>query len=559
MTSSPSEYERLEREQERSQKIRDWSAKWERLQPLAGLNEELGGRLRRFCEAKRIRAEALMALDARIAPGKNGAVSLAFAGRGPTGAVTAIKYRPLDAGSHETRAEQPSVWLCPIVAGARDALEWFVAEGETDAARLLDLAPEGAAVLCLPAGARTFKRAWADQIPRGATVYLAHDGDEEGDAGAAKAAALLGGTTVRLRPPAKDWCEWEGEREAFVELVRAAKSNSTRAYEFVRLVDFLEHKFPKPEPLLGRPGQVFLAIGSFLLVFGSDGSGKSTWTVDGIAHLAAGEDWLGLEVPRTVRFCVIENEGPPGLFQQKLAEKLASWQGPPWQRNVFPYKGPWGEFSFADGDARAALREFCEQHAIDVVVANPTLGLGVAGSGRPDETQQFVDWLVECGLKTTRAFWLLHHENKAGQISGDWGRHPDTKVLLQADGDQPRTKLTWSKTRWAVTGTEEQPKACLLEWVVETKGYEVRELSAGVSDDELATRIDAFLAEHPRASTKAVREGVKGADARIRELLKSGRYNVGAGPHGANLYSLSSDVGLDVGAQVIELPGIPHE
>jgi hypothetical protein len=50
--------------------------------------------------------------------------------------VTAIKYRPLDGSSHETKAEEPSAWLNPIVIGKRDALDWFIAEGETDAARL---------------------------------------------------------------------------------------------------------------------------------------------------------------------------------------------------------------------------------------------------------------------------------------------------------------------------------------------------------------------------------------------------------------------------------------
>ena len=181
-------------------------------------------------------------------------------------------------------------------------------------------------------------------------------------------------------------------------------------------------------------------------------------------------------MPRPVRICVIENEGPPDLFQQKLAAKIATWDGPDFAHNVFVFTGPWGEFSFADPEAREALVAFCEEHDIDLVTANPTLGLGVAASGRPDETQQFVDWLTECGLKSERAFWLLHHENKAGQISGDWGRHPDTKVQLEQDGNRPRTKLTWAKTRWATLPSETVARACLLEWIIETQGYSVTDL-----------------------------------------------------------------------------------
>jgi hypothetical protein len=183
--------------------------------------------------------------------------------------------------------------------------------------------------------------------------------------------------------------------------------------------------YPIAELLLGEPGVAVLTVGSLLMVYGADGSGKSTWTIDGIVHLAAGAAWLGIPVPRPVRICIVENEGPPSLFQQKLAAKITSWDGADPTVNLYVFAAPWGEFSFAGAAARDALNEFCDEHSIDLVTANPTLGLGVAVSGRPDETQQFVDWLVECGLKSNRAFWLLHHETKlarsraTGAANGD--------------------------------------------------------------------------------------------------------------------------------------------
>ena len=168
------------------------------------------------------------------------------------------------------------------------------------------------------------------------------------------------------------------------------------------------------------------------------------------------------------------------------------------------------------------------------MAANPTLGLGVSASGRPDETQQFVDWLVECGLKTTRAFWLLHHENKAGQICGDWGRHPDTKVSLQRDGNQQRTKLDWAKTRWATL--EHTTESLLLEWVIETQGYAVTELdTVGASDAELDERISDYLTEHPAASTRDVHANVKGTNSRITARLNA-NFDCGSGPRGAKLW-----------------------
>jgi hypothetical protein len=149
------------------------------------------------------------------------------------------------------------------VVGDRGALDWFLAEGETDACRLFDLVGDVAAVMLLPAGARTFKPDWANRIPRGATAHLCHDADADGDEGAAKVAQALGGRTVRVRPPdeAKDWCEWEGGRDEFVALVAAARATKSQ-YEFVALGDFLQHPFPPAEPLLGESGQIYLAVGS---------------------------------------------------------------------------------------------------------------------------------------------------------------------------------------------------------------------------------------------------------------------------------------------------------
>jgi hypothetical protein len=535
-------YRRLEAEQRKPKPLVDHAAKLERLPTVADTNGAVEKRIISFCETKHISRDALVALDTRVKVDSHGGVELAWgypAKINGTEIVSALKYRSLDPGK-DRYAEAPSTFVQPLVIGKRDALDWFIAEGETDTARLYDLVGDVAAILCLPAGARTFKREWADVIPRGATVHLAHDNDEDGDAGAATAAALLGGRTVRVTPPDGyvDWCDWDGDRMQFLELVGEARA-AKRSSEFVTLDQFLKHPYPKAEPLLGDTDNILLAIGSLLLVFGADGSAKSTWSVDALAHLAAGQDWLGIHVPRPVRFCLIENEGPPSLFQKKIEDKAATWDGAAWKHNVFVYQSPWGEFSFADADQRRNLVEYCDEHAIDVVSANPTLGLGVAGTGSPDETQTFVNWLVECGLKSTLAFWLLHHENKSGQISGDWGRHPDTKVQLQADGSRPRTKLTWQKTRWAVLTADTTPKKqVFLDWVIDTRSYTVSDINTtATSNVELEESLDEYLTDNPLAPTKAVLEHVQGTDKRIRELLKtSPKYDSVPGARGAVLW-----------------------
>ena len=179
-----SSYDRLERSEHAPKRVVDHGPKWAALEPVGSANGQVEERLAAFCESKRISLAALEALGARVAVRRGNKVELAFAGENGSGAVTAIKYRPLDGSSHETTAEQPSCWLRPIIVGNRDSLDWLVVEGETDAARLWELVGDVAAVLVLPAGARTFKREWAALIPRGARVALCHDADEDGDAGA---------------------------------------------------------------------------------------------------------------------------------------------------------------------------------------------------------------------------------------------------------------------------------------------------------------------------------------------------------------------------------------
>jgi len=270
------DYDRLERSDRAPKRVVDHSATWAKLEPVGSLNGQTEERLRSFCASKRITLEALEALGSRVALRRGGRVELAFAGENGQGAVTAIKYRPIGGSSHDSSAEAPSTWLRPIIVGKRDSLDWLVAEGETDAARLYDLVGDVAAIMVLPAGAKTFKREWASLIPRGSTVGLAHDADEQGDAGAEKAAKLIGGRTIRLRPPVEggDWCDWPGGREELLELFETAAQTSEARWQT------LSEIVAKAIVFVWKP---FLQASAFHMLVGIKNAGKGTF----LAHLAA--------------------------------------------------------------------------------------------------------------------------------------------------------------------------------------------------------------------------------------------------------------------------------
>lgn len=293
-----SDYERLEAEAKKTARVADHRGAWERLTPLLSADAAVRDRVDVFARSKQVSLEALVELNTRVRVDRHGGVELAWAHMHRNGVgeiVSAVKYRPLDP-IKKRYAEPRSSFLTPLVLGRRDALDWFLAEGETDAARLFDLVGDVAAVLVLPAGALTFKPSWADVIPRGATVYCCHDADEKGDQGAAKAAKLIGGRTVRVRPPLEggDWCDFQGDRAEFAQFVSQARAGGETLLDVLTARELCALPDPpESEQLLGP----LLIRGQRLVLGAHTGEGKTTLSLQLVrAVVTGGEflDWQGV-------------------------------------------------------------------------------------------------------------------------------------------------------------------------------------------------------------------------------------------------------------------------
>ena len=469
-----SDYERLEADGEKPSKAADHRAVWDGLTPLLFAEPVVRERVETFARSKRISLEALIALGTRLKVDRHGGVELAWGyphrnGNGET--ITAVKYRPLDP-TKKRYAEPYSVFVTPLVLGRRDSLDWFLAEGETDAARLYELVGEVAAVLVLPAGALTFKPSWAALIPRGATVHLCHDADEAGDRGALKATKLLSGRTVRIRPPLGDWCDWAGSSSEFVELVRAARSDDERPFA-LPIGEFVALERSDVEALLSDDdGRPLIARNSLTMLGARGGQGKTTLFVELALHLAAGVDYLGFTIPHPASVLLIENEGPEQMFAEKLAAKLAG----------FPHeiKGrldvcvfDWGGFTLADGRMLARLREEIATNGYDLVFGDPLDSLGIEGVGSPEDTRKFLELMKQTGLNRNVAWWLNTHPRKEetkealDEIAGAWGGKPDTVLLLKMLDDD-RSQLRFPKIRWAKRGRR---PSVLLAFDAETETF----------------------------------------------------------------------------------------
>jgi hypothetical protein len=214
---------RVDRQAKAPNPPRDLTSEWERLVPLAEATPSARAIIGRFAESKNITLEALEQLETRVKVDRNGGISLAFPryvlAEDDRLLVVAIRYRPLD--PDRARRSAPGSALAPPVlpqiVGDVDASEFYIVEGETDAARLWILTGGKAAIVVLGGTGGAFYPAWDRLYPGQATIYIALDNDKRGpheplsvvrgEEASEELLRRLGDRAVRLRPPGKDWCE----------------------------------------------------------------------------------------------------------------------------------------------------------------------------------------------------------------------------------------------------------------------------------------------------------------------------------------------------------------
>ena len=290
------------------------------------------------------------------------------------------------------------------------------------------------------------------------------------------------------------------------------------------------------EPLLGDEENTVLAAGGSAVYYGDGGAGKTTLGLDRAFHYCAGREWLGLAVPRPLRVLWIENEGPRGKFRKKMAAKLASWDGAPLDGRLHVLTAPWARFTFADGRMRAELVALVRELEIDVVIAGPVARLGHEGGGTPKEIMAFVDLLelVRADLDRPLAYELIHHENKAGGVSGAWEGATDTLVQVQARGNG-HTAIKWDKARWA---SEIHGRTWKLDWR-DGERFEI-DTTPETTDEDIAETLLGLVRETPGRSWNGYDDKLTGKASRRRavrdDLIENGQLvNLGT-PKAMKLY-----------------------
>jgi hypothetical protein len=292
--------------------------------------------------------------------------------------------------------------------------------------------------------------------------------------------------------------------------------------QIVTAEEFAAVDEPGAEPLLGTPGEALIAADTDTILYGKGGSSKTTISLDLACHLAAGEDWLGCEVPRPLRVLVIEAEGPRPMFRAKLRRKLAGWHTPTLGDRLRVVEEPWAEFRFDDA---SAVARWIGKREVEVLIVGPVTGVGFEESGTIPEVREFMEQVGAFRRRSGRklATVLVHHENKAGTISGAFEGVCDT--LLHATVHQRgQTTLEVEKARWASSWHRRTLK---LAWI-EGEGFEVVEEEERDLDAEIVDYLNAEgwrtareIALKKEGGIGAKREAVEARLQARRDLFES--------------------------------------
>jgi hypothetical protein len=307
------------------------------------------------------------------------------------------------------------------------------------------------------------------------------------------------------------------------------------------LEEFIAVDEPAAGALLGTDENALIPEGGEAMIYGNGGAGKTTLAIDLACHLGAGCPWLGIQVPRARNVLLIENEGPRSQLRKKLRRKRDAWDGELGD-HVRVYEQPWGKFTLADPSWLQELAQQIIACAIDVLIAGPLARIGMDEAGTLQQVRDFVELVVDLRERCGRALTvvLIHHENKAGEVSGAWEGFGDTLLHVKAAGNghtivfvqkarwssahsQTTMKLAWTEGEgFALEDGERDLEAETVMLLLDLKWRTATEIAASKEEGGIGANLAAvkkLLADHPERFKSATGEDAKALGRSPRAVL----------------------------------------
>jgi AAA domain len=268
------------------------------------------------------------------------------------------------------------------------------------------------------------------------------------------------------------------------------------AIEIVSAEEFAAVEEAGAEPIVGALGEAAVPANGDAMIFGDGGASKTTLAVDLGCHIAAGDDWLGIEVPKPRNVLVVEAEGARPMFRTKIRGKLECWSGSPLEDRLRVWQAPWASFRFPNA---AEVAHHLGEIEVDVLIVGPLAAVGWEDLGTLQEVRAFMGVVAEFRHQTGRSLTvvMIHHENKGGKVSGSFEGAGDT--LLHAEvKSRGKTHLTFQKTRWS---SEWHKRRLELEWT-DGEGFEPVE----EPERDLVAEITAWMLARPEHRHSTAKE-----------------------------------------------------
>ncbi len=298
------------------------------------------------------------------------------------------------------------------------------------------------------------------------------------------------------------------ERRAFGD----APTATDLVVEIDRMEDFAAVDEPGASALLGDTDNALFPEGGDVMIFGTGGSGKTTLMVDAACHLGAGQAWLEVPVPRPLKVLLIEVEGPRALMRAKLRRKLGAWTGGAIDGRVLILRSPWAKFTFATEEWRSELARIVDEQHVDIIIAGPLTRIGFEEAGTLQQTRDFMRLIDDVRSRCTQrvAVVLIHHENRAGTVSGAWEGAGDTLLHLREAGPG-HTVMHVQKARWA---SLYHGKNFKLAWAP-GESFEIE------AERDLLAEISALLEDGDWRTVEEIRSQVGAGAEKVREQIET--------------------------------------
>lgn len=349
--------------------------------------------------------------------------------------------------------------------------------------------------------------------------------------------AVIGSQEAWFEDAAKDLASLPAEmREQRLEALRkmailqSSPENLEAPPPIRNMGEYLEHKIETP-PMLVEPGQ--LARGATTALIARAGKGKTTMTLNRIIRWSIGRPMFdGLPTvmapTQALRILIIENEGAPGFFQEKLQLMFESHPMSEEERemakaNILIWgEGGYPRIKLDDPETEALVRRGVETFEPDVILMEPFRSLWRGEENSATEMQKITDILADIAAEYQVGILLTHHENKGGGDAGSTEQMTAARGSTVLEGEaavmeryrqikENVSELSWIKPRF---GRPAAPVRMEFQW--ETWTYEYVPEEAGKRE------ILDLLAANPEVAmtVREISDDLEETDRRVRRLLR---------------------------------------